>query len=532
MFVGSLVSSALTSTQTTQIETAARRQPVASIAALKALTPSAGDAVNVLGYYAAGDGGGGAFYYDAAASAADNGGTIIAPTAGSGRWLRVYSGPINARWFGAKFDGTTDDTAAIQAALNNGSTVLMPPGDSVISDSLSIPSICTITGSGQDQTKITGSGMAGKSAIKFADTEKFARVSISGFRLTGDFDRALDLTVGAAFFLYNSHIRDLYLSSASGAALYAPIEFSTLIENVSAGSTNDNGFEISGNVATTLVNCYATSCGAGKAGYRIYEQALMVGCNGINTGPYWGCFGQATAADGTNRSWIVTMIGCNLEDFTTAAIEIRYTGRLSMQGCSFVPPSSGTFVTLIDGRNHATDGYRVYENQCSYASKGSTMSGNSRIMSKGLPNNIYSVSGVFSDLYRSDQSLLYSITSTSLSNPAYLKLAVRYSAIDFERAYGFVLQPPSTWTANASTFAVTRLSAVKTANTAPTNLDYASGGELGQRLSVIVQDANTTIRHNQSYSGRFLNKSGADIAAANGDVLYYIHNGTNWSQIA
>ena len=51
----------LTAGQEAQLATAARRQPVATIAALKALTPSAGDAVNVLGYYAAGDGGGEVF---------------------------------------------------------------------------------------------------------------------------------------------------------------------------------------------------------------------------------------------------------------------------------------------------------------------------------------------------------------------------------------------------------------------------------------------------------------------------------------
>ena len=70
----------LTAGQEAQLAAATRRQPVASIAALKALTPSAGDAVSVLGYAAPGDGGGGQFYYDAGASTADNGGTIIAPT--------------------------------------------------------------------------------------------------------------------------------------------------------------------------------------------------------------------------------------------------------------------------------------------------------------------------------------------------------------------------------------------------------------------------------------------------------------------
>ena len=72
----------------------------------------------VAGYYAPGDGGGGEFYYDAAASEADNSGTIIAPTAGSGRWKRLYSGTaVNVQWFGLRLDGS-DETAALQAIIN------------------------------------------------------------------------------------------------------------------------------------------------------------------------------------------------------------------------------------------------------------------------------------------------------------------------------------------------------------------------------------------------------------------------------
>jgi hypothetical protein len=39
------------------------------------------------------------------------------PTGASGAWLRKYSSPVEARWFGAVGDGVADDTAAIQAAL-------------------------------------------------------------------------------------------------------------------------------------------------------------------------------------------------------------------------------------------------------------------------------------------------------------------------------------------------------------------------------------------------------------------------------
>ena len=63
------------------------------------------------------DGGGGMFVWDSSASSADNGGTIINPTAnaGLGRWIRLFDGPVDVRWFGAIADGVTDCTAAIQA---------------------------------------------------------------------------------------------------------------------------------------------------------------------------------------------------------------------------------------------------------------------------------------------------------------------------------------------------------------------------------------------------------------------------------
>lgn len=70
------------------------------------------------GYYEAGDGGGGEFIYLAASAATHNGGTIIAPASGTGRWLRVYSGPVNVQWFGAIPNGSRTVTTALQAALN------------------------------------------------------------------------------------------------------------------------------------------------------------------------------------------------------------------------------------------------------------------------------------------------------------------------------------------------------------------------------------------------------------------------------
>src|SRR5262245_39944410 len=88
----------------------------------------------VCGYATPNDGGGGTFYWDAASSTAADGGTVFsAREGGTGRWKRIYSGPLNARWFGAKGDAATNDYAALQncfrtAVASNQLAVHMPRG--------------------------------------------------------------------------------------------------------------------------------------------------------------------------------------------------------------------------------------------------------------------------------------------------------------------------------------------------------------------------------------------------------------------
>ena len=87
-----------------------------NLAALKALVirPLT---VTMKGYSTANDGGGGTFIWAAGDNTTADDATVIQCTSGPvGRYKRIFTGPLNVKWFGAKLDGVTDDAAAINAA--------------------------------------------------------------------------------------------------------------------------------------------------------------------------------------------------------------------------------------------------------------------------------------------------------------------------------------------------------------------------------------------------------------------------------
>lgn len=109
------------STAFVQTAVSARLPYVANIAALNALTATATLAVETTGYSAANDGGGAAYVGSASACSKNAGagdGVSQIQGATSTCWLLQDPGDISVKVAGAKCDGSTDDAARIQAALD------------------------------------------------------------------------------------------------------------------------------------------------------------------------------------------------------------------------------------------------------------------------------------------------------------------------------------------------------------------------------------------------------------------------------
>jgi len=178
--------------------------------------------------------------------------------------------------FGAKGNGVTDDTAAIQAAIDQvkdagRGEVWFPTGTYIISSPLIFYSNMIIRGNGREATKIyaanysaTSSGqsfpgyMFTASPINDADYVTFKDFSMRG--------PGLNAVTGSGIYIAttgnNRHnvFENLVLEEFAGNGIRIDTPILTSFKNVRVRYCTGNGFYMNGGTSTCFDNCFATTC--------------------------------------------------------------------------------------------------------------------------------------------------------------------------------------------------------------------------------------------------------------------------------
>lgn len=332
---------------------------VTSLSALRAVVVTAlttGRQARTSGYSSTGDGGNGTFVYNSASSATDDNGTIIQPTSGSGRWLRAYEGNISPRWFGAKGDDSTNDTTAVQAAVNlaksSGGRAFLPAGTYQV-DGINIADVqgLTVIGEGRLKTIIKARALCA------------AVLNLSGslhsltFRDFG-VDGSLGSGVGINFdnsnsgFLYDSEFSDVTVQSCASHGWQLRSAFSIALRGCGANNNLGDQFRAWGGPGVVFDSCIFGGAVSGASGFRIISTASLLNCNGdfaASPGD-WGKFG----GDGGSESDLQTgfpslyMLNCNVEDFQSKGLNFIEAYNLTrLENCQFLSAINSSNVVAI-----------------------------------------------------------------------------------------------------------------------------------------------------------------------------------------
>jgi hypothetical protein len=333
---------------------------VSSIAELKALPkPTTTNMVTVAGYYAPGDGGEMQVYFAASSSATEDGGRVFAPNAGgTGRWLSASTPSFNdVRKWGAKGDGSTDDSAAIQAAINNltsGGQMYFPPGTYDIATGLTFTAsdnIAVLGDEGKTTIEYTGSGTAVTVSATSGNRRK--DITFRGIKIT---KKTVTWTDGTDVSSIGLKLQNTYRFNYDGVYITGFWHGIDMIGTGSVGCVYSR-FRIS-SLTNNRINAYLTAASGGWCNDNLFEggswSTTSVTVAGIHVDLVFGGAGVS----GNIFSW------CDFEGDAQPGIRIGSgVTNVRIEKCRLENTSSGPYA--IDS---AGSGISLEQNLISYNS--------------------------------------------------------------------------------------------------------------------------------------------------------------------
>jgi hypothetical protein len=294
-----------------------------------------------------------------------------APSGASGAWVRRFTGPKNAAWFGGVGDGTTDNASALQAWLDSGGHLYLPAGEYFSSAKLIVRKHVIIDGAGYgfDSRLVSGGPTFGQddmpgTRIRFA-------AGVGGLDCqpqTTESDVATAISAGSGGVTqegaFHSHIRRLALIGMGGATATG-LHTRTKIhcEHVHVYTFSGKGFDVSASIdaddgnseygaadLSTFKNCRAST--NGSHGFHVRGREANVlhfdTCDAINNGG-WGFLNEAISNSlYSNCHAASNALGSYKATSLVAAHTFVdcYTEGGSLEHCSLGGPPSGQCIVV------------------------------------------------------------------------------------------------------------------------------------------------------------------------------------------
>ncbi|MEU9065811.1 glycosyl hydrolase family 28-related protein [Streptomyces sp. NPDC048306] len=292
---------------------------------------------------------------------------------------------LNVKDYGAQGDGNTDDTVALQAALDDcpmGGIVYLPAGGYRTSAPLTIPPAVTLMGTHSNLMAVPNltdpfcyikplPTFAGEAVIFFIDEIRGGYATISAeHRIICVMIDGADVTapgvdgIRAAGNIQNVQLRDVTVRKVTGAGIHTEANegkfpYSWRLQRVMCDNTGWHGFAFEVMTDITLMDCQAIGCGAN--GFEIANAANShaIGCraewcvgNGFHLTGDW--------ATGTGSGGM--LIGdCSTDRNGANGFLVDATGNPVLQ--------FENIVTRRDGRNNGAGG----GNYAGFACNGATV---------------------------------------------------------------------------------------------------------------------------------------------------------------
>lgn len=271
-------------------------------------------------------------------------GTASVRTTISALGVFARSGVLNVKDYGAKGDGTTDDTAAIQAALNtaavSGAVVLFPAGTYITSGSLLVAANVAVRGDGMASiVKYAGTGWAfigggTGGSLSYGVAIRDLRILLSNAAGSG-----ITLRGTAAAMLSNLSIeRTVVSSSSTGTGIFldgsnAATIFTRMdrinVQHVKYGyREGTTGSQVSTSVTATACDAL-TDTMAGSVGFRI-----DVGSGGGST--YIGGNAESCETGVQTAAANTSFIGMRFEANTTDIHLVSTCRANTFVGCQWI----------------------------------------------------------------------------------------------------------------------------------------------------------------------------------------------------